>query len=334
MLFLSADIISEFGVSSSSTCSPQRRYGDVTISDMSTISDLFNRDKVTLKQATMFSQMQTIPFIEGDFSMVRSGFPADVNANVCTKCLDTPDHPVILGDCTVLDGRTYGPGELLLGVEKISSLLRTVSVGFKETSTKGTAYLGTGDVVKQHNCTIFSFHMPDVNNTSNATLTYFEYANDTHCEEILDKSRADEKVLWIPTEGFTYTQEIRCSINSIQAATFRDSVSFYRSLMLEYSLHRAGYNTKTHRFRKLTADDVLRSAIAAMLTNGHFEEKDYFEYSDCGLYSWVYITPFLALLILLSFAAGIVSLLFQKRPAPYILPVLSPSQQDDLDTRL
>lgn len=345
ILFLAADIISEFGVSSSSTCSPQRLFGQVTTSNDSSNAELDDADAINLKRATIFAQMQTIPFIEGELTLVPSGFPADVNANVCTKCLETADRPVILGDCTVRDGRKYAPGELTVVVEKSSTLLKTVSLGFRESSTTGTPYMGTGDVVKQQTCTIFSFHIPDVNNTSNATLTYFEYANDTHCEQILDASKRkdigsdDEDSdgdgrLAFRTEGVTYTQEIRCAKNLLRGATFRNSVSLFRSLQLEFSLHRPNYNNNTERFRKIVVNDVYRSGIAAMLTNGDFDDNEYFEYTDCGQYHWVFIIPFLTLLTFLSFIAMICAM-FVKGPIPVSmgkqLPVISPSKDDDLE---
>lgn len=334
LVFLAADIISEFGVYSSSTCSPLSKYGLVTPANDSSDSALDDLDDVNLKRATIFAQLQTIPFIEGALSFVPSGFPADVNANVCTKCLDTPDRPAILRDCTVRDGRTYAPGELQVGVQKTKTLLKTLSVGINETGSHATKYPGLGDVIKAQNCTIFSFHMAEVNNTSNATLTYFEYANDLHCEEILKSTKETDDILWFETKGETFTQEIRCAESKLRPATFRDSVSLFRGIQVEFSLHRAKYDPLTERFNKLTVDDVYRAIIAAMLTNTDFQENEYFEYTDCGLYNWLYITPFMATVSLLLLVSAPIILFLRANRKPTLdqklvkLPGVFPSERD------
>lgn len=309
VLFLGADILTEFGVYSSPKCKVVSQTGSVTISNDTSNSRWDEHRQLVLGRVSIISQMQSLRFLEDSWNVVPSGFPAYVTPSTCIQCLDTPTRPPMLKDCRVEDGRVYAAGELSIGLHRPQSLLNTVAVGFNETAAGGRHFFVDGDLVLQNldQCAIFGTYVDNVDKPSGeTTVTYFEYSLQDHCDgeiRIATRERPDV-VQWFETKGPTYTQRITCAESRVLPATLREAIMLYRTVQLEYSLHLQAYDEEKLRFEKLSENDVYRAVLGAMLANTQFKDGEFYEYAECGLYEWVYLAPFLISLGCLGFLAA------------------------------
>lgn len=245
---------------------------------------------------------------------VPSVFPVNVKPNVCIQCLQTPERPPLLAGCTIEDGPAYLDGELTISVTRLPAFLNAIS--FNETKPGGKRYAGKGNMNFQNlqRCAIFSTLAEIDRNASKVSVTFLEYANIQHCLQISNetKGRINETIDFF-TRGPTYTRKVQCDldVNVLTTYTLEQSIGLYRMVQFQYSLHPLNHNEEEMRYERLTVDDIYRAVLALRLAESSYETGEYFEYSECGQYDWIYLLPFIGSFVILAFL-GCIALLFSS----------------------
>lgn len=328
VFFVASELVSELGVESSETCSPKRITGPViSLGDTSE-----NITDAELSASAFF--LQNLHFLDGDLTFVPAGFPRRITEAVCFSCLKSEKYKPILSNCTVRPGTEYPAGTLTIGIvpSRGTFAVGDVIIGFNETNRAVTArdpqsFMGTGDLTRNaHHCAAFAVHGKHEKN--GVHLTYFEYANQSHCNSLLETSRrkgiirkpGDMSAFWTVTEGNARSQMIHCSTNQMGMLSFREAVRMYRAMQMENTLYPIVYHEDKQIFKPLAPDDVYRAVLSMKLIDDGTEVGQFYEYSSCGYYNVRFIVPLFITILMLCLLAFISTMLAnrgEKIDVPY-----------------
>lgn len=292
-----SEIVVEFGVDVSLKCKPVEKEG------------LVIRGGDTEKTFTTFElgysagYIQSIDFLDENLTFVKSGMPKKMDAIVCLPCLDKGDDD-ILRHCLISHVRTYGPGELQVGVVTTEREFGTISKGFKETVGERREFLGEGDLTKNGpHASIYSFAESD---RDPHVLMLFEYGHQKHIKQLLNEAKESRSQIWRATEGPVRVTQISCTVNELSPARFQLAVMTYRTVQLENPAFLAVFNDTEEQFVSLTEDDVYRAVLSMKIMEDTEEVGKYSEYTSCGIFNWTFLAPLIAVLSLI-FILGVIS---------------------------
>lgn len=299
-------MVTELGVGVSNKCREQKTIGAVITAGSTT-------KFVTPNELSAVSlHLQRINFQDGNITELPSGFPRDVKENTCLPCQYELNSEPILKFCSVAQGTVYKPGELSVGARTTTSTFGTHILGFKELRGQHRHFIGDGDLTLNANgCAAFVVHTTELSSSS-CRFKYLEYANQAHCKELLRKARFVSQNgsmnvdVWQRTRGITYTQDVHCEVCPMHDAQIRHAFRVYRSIQLENTVRVIRPDTVTERYPPVTADDIFRTVLALKITDDEDQIGEYSEYSECGVFAWIFAIPFMicltALLIMTAFA--------------------------------
>lgn len=303
-----SEVISGLGVSLSLTC--ETRTLDGLVSSQKIIN--LDPEARLLRIMVAVSQLVGTHFSEGPLQFVPLAVPIRAKENLCLKCLNQQQ---VLKDCIIENGRTFENGELEIGVIKTDYPFYTVTDGIryaKKDSVPKISFKGYGDLVtyqlNAQSCAIFFFAIEtdfEENNDieRSVSVTYFEYINPIHCFQIREKSSKDV-MTWVRTENRTYSQNIRFTKQLIHIYDILESLALYRSFQTEFDLNkRSNQSTQWERLPRLTEDDIYRAILARQISVTEQNKGTYEEYTECGVYHWIYIIPFIGTVIFLFLIA-------------------------------
>lgn len=312
VLLIIAELVSDLGVNVSQKCSPSRQSGPVIA------GSLGNATPVELGASALL--LQSIAFYDGRLTSVPAGFPLDVSAAVCLPCLEKENATPLLSNCSVSDGPMFLPGELNISAKTTNGAFKTKTKEFVDLRKKDEpeTIQGDGDVTKNvDNCAIFLVQGTKVEHNI-FELLYLEYANNTHCNQMLATSREAQTMhgqgfpVWDLTASTVQSQNISCHAHpNITLRKFRRALQIYRTMQLEKNFTPVPFNEKESRFSKLKEDDIYRAVLAMLLLEDTKKIGSYFKYKQCGTYDWIFLLP-LSLTVLLIIVLGMVTVFVDK----------------------
>ena len=296
----------------SQTCKPEKRRGSVI-----TEGDISGQVTVVEKGASAFL-LQNLTFFDGPLTRVPAGIPRRIRGNECLSCMDKDreSYPDVVSHCSVKRSRSYEAGELEIGTDGSGlSPFGNVTVGFKELFGDKNEYLATekllhGDITFNGvNYAAFIFHIT----TSKATdeLIYFEYFAQAHIRTMIETMKnPDTRRLWEATQARVDSWKIKCDINELSAENFQTALSVYRTIQLENPINPATYDAEAMRFAEMTEEDIYRASLSIKVIDDSHMDGEYFAYTTCGVYRWMFLIPMcvsLGLVLVLGFVSVILS---------------------------
>lgn len=306
-----SEVAIDLGINVSPRCQTQEILGHV-------IGLNIAREITSAERAAAAFYLQSVQFLDGPLHFVPLNFPKEVNPTICLPCFRRKRAAAILDQCSVENGRTYAAGELSVGVLRTGGAFGTVTLGFNMTDGRQATPLGEGDVTRSgQSCANFFVSRNAQKNAPKVSLTYFEYADQSHCQFLYNeaqrnmngKNRGDP--VWQQTRSKTYTQVISCAVSSLNSSYLQMGLRAYRTMQLENTAIPAKFNADLSRFQSISTDDVYRSALAAMLMGDSKTEGRYQVYVPCAAYNWWYALPSIFGFFLFATLA-VVALIFER----------------------
>lgn len=290
------EMYSELGIGVSRKCSPKKIRGPVLgPTGIDTVSKM--------KHALAAFHVRETHFLEGNVASSIIGFPLQFNEYTCLSCLNTTEDRTVVSNCNVHKGQTFPPGSLLVGISKSTEIFNLVPKGFKtipaSNDQQSITFTGNGDVTFSDNqFAIFLMH--GLHTSEGATeVEYMEYSNQDHCKRLVLQANGQQKVTetdnssWEKTEAPVQTQIIRCQTGTLSLQSFLVALQLYRSFQLEDDFSPAPFNDETQSFTPISERDIYRAAQSFLLVSSMPETGEYYEYTECGVYKWVFLTPFI-----------------------------------------
>lgn len=322
------------------------KCGPVTIIDRITAQGDVSPNVTHAELSASAFLLQDIKFLDGNLTSTHSGFPRKVNKSICIKCLEGKKNSSLSG-CSIVDGKTYQPGSLLIHVETTQNAFGTITNAFQPSGSK-KPYNGLGDVTRNGNiCSAFLFYPETVENQ--LQLTYFEYAHQKHCLSLVQTARdranctngdsnctatneMQSPVVIEKTKALVRTYVIRCAKSDLSINNFNRALQVYRTMQLENTISLAGYNRTEMQFQKITLDDVYRAALSMKIIDDEHEVGPYQVYTECGDFDWTYLIPFMLSLAMIS-ALGLYSIIISWREGHIEIPYNSDSWFEEIRNR-
>lgn len=304
VFLIASEIVTELGVAVSPQCNPVKMTGLVIEK-----GDISGRITVVEKGASAFF-VQNLTFYEGPLTRVPAGLPRRLMGNECISCMDSdPEtYPDIISNCTVVVTRRYEPGEIEIGVTSMGSPFGNITHGFREVNG-GSNFIGQGDVT--NNGEFFSAFVVDA--TKLKEITYIEYSNQRHLSQLVERARehAENNLkgpVWESIRSPVEKMSINCGVNLLSTKNFEAALQIYRTIQLENPVNPAGFNETAERFASLNEQDVYRAALSIKVIDDHHGVGEYFAYTTCGVYNWMFFLP-MGVCVFFILLLGIVSLI-------------------------
>lgn len=295
-LFIGAEMVSELGLGVSKKCTTEKRSGNVIgtmVPDKRVPRVLF---------ASTASRIRLLNFYDGPIEFISGDFPVSLNDSFCLTCMKFNPQVAVLANCSAKTGRTYPPGSLAFGMSfGRFSILVDALIQVDEYENKTITGMRDFTLSKNHTFIIFSVHSSK-SNEGRTIYTYFEYAKQAHIRSVLYRMIAEHQrkgtylltqKFWERTQGPTYTQEIQCGIRKIE--NLEAVISSYRTMQLNNMVFPPDFDIEKEMFEPITEDDVYRAGLAQKIgfaeAYGTHEKGDYFTYTECAYYNWLYMIP-------------------------------------------
>lgn len=290
---IAAELTSELGVDVSENCNPTSKVGAL-------ITDAPLSENVTpVELGASAFLLQTVEFIDGNLTSLPSKFPRKVTDPICVDCLYNSGREPFMSDCEVKQGKTYPPKSLNISITTTNGPFGTLTSEFKESKANGLTFMGDGDLTRNGLlCAIFLVHDWE-RKDNDLSLTYFEYTDQNHCEELISKARALANEngpgipVWALSRSEIHTQTINCQSDKALVLKFRQAVQIYRTMQLENTVNLVQFNDIEFKFQPITEDDIYRAVLAAKIIDDDHAEGVYYVYTQCGIYRWIYLLPFI-----------------------------------------
>lgn len=316
MALIASEMYSELGVGVSRKCHPRKVVGPVL-----TYGTRSGGSKV--KQALAAFKIRRTDFLDGNVASAAFGFPVKFSGRTCLSCLNATEDITVVSNCSVRNGKTFPAGSLFIGAARYPSIFNVIAAGFKTMSsgneTRTHTFAGDGDLTfcDEHYA---MFIMHGLATTDDATeVGYMEYSDQVHCKSLLDKmlqqptsTNLENSSTWEVTRAPVRTQIIRCEKNTVGFESFRAALQLYRSFQLEDDFSPAPFNKETKSFPPITNDDVYRAVLSLLLWSAKYEQGEYYEYTECGLYRWVFLLPFFLCISVLVCLGALALFLFYQ----------------------
>lgn len=332
---------SELGVGVSNKCKVKKRTGNV-IGTM--IPDKYVHRTLFVSTASGIRQLD---FVDGQLDFISGQFPLSINNSFCIKCQKFDPSTAVLANCSAKIGKTYPAGSLSIGVGYAFGPFFTVVKGITEIGeVENKTYTGEGDFIvsRKNKHGAFLVHSSE-SNEGEKVYTYFEYANQPHLRVLLTKlSAALEKQngsfltvqpIWERTEGPTHTQQIQCEIEKFNS--FRGIIQSYRSMQLENMLFPPQYEKESEMFERITEDDLYRAGLKYRIVFSEayntYETAEYFTYTECAFFDWIFIIPLLVVVLIVALLY-IIELAKLRRGLQINVPYSSKTWFDEMIRRL
>lgn len=219
--------------------------------------------------------------------------------------MNSEQYPEIMGGCTITDEKVYGPGELSLTLLTTTGPFLTITEKMTEIGGLGRTFTGRGDLTNNgEHWSAFLFYTNPEND-----LIYLEYSNQDHVYNLVKSARGKEnRPAPGPIETPVTARRISCTTNQLTKDNFRNALSIYRTIQLENTINPATFVPEQNSFQPLTANDVYRAGLSVKVIDDALTRGDYFEYTTCGLYNWVFLMPIVVCItvIMILFTLSIV----------------------------
>lgn len=264
--------------------------------------------------------MQTIVFIDKNLTFVPSGLPKRITGSECLRCLKERGNPDIMRGCRVSSENRFPAGKLRIGVKTTTGPFKTIAEAFQEIGGKKRMFSGLGDLTGNgFRRAVFMFST--LQNSSKKAITYLEYGNQNHSQKLL--SLAGEQagqVVWEINQSEVHQWDIECDVNELSIDHFLQTMMVFRTIQLENPSTPAVFVEEEHRFSLISDQDVYRAGISIKITDEDNKISDYYIYTSCGIYHWIYLAPFitcLSLVLVLSLVSWHLSRSAQEIDIPY-----------------
>lgn len=322
LLLIVTEMISELGLSVSSACAAQRRTGRVIGTAVP------DRHVSTVSFSSTSSAIRQVKFEDGELQFISNDFPVHLDKSFCLKCAKFNLSTAILANCSVSNGRTYPAGSLAVGIGHSNSSSTVALYGFIALGEEGNETItGDGNVFASSNYKQGVFLVHTLRKREGHPIyTYFEYANQAHLKEVLQKLHRSEiqahtpilevPVLWEKTKGPTHTQEMQCGIEKFNS--FGKVIYAYRSMQLENIAFPSLYDAEAEMFERITEDDLYRAGLTQKIGFSQMYNKseigEYMTYTKCAYFDWKYIVPLSAVMLVLMtlYVIGILIISIRK----------------------
>lgn len=326
----------ESGVDSQRKCGPVDRVGSlISSSDAS-------KNVTDVELSASARLLQQIRFYDGELQSMHAGFPRKLNPSTCISCIHRsasagPAHQFILRDCTVKPLETHQPEKMSVHVETTEGAYGTVTQKFIDNHSK-KEYSGHGDLTRNgRNCSTFLFYNHTNSEKTNSTklkLTYFEYTNNDHCENMINRSETiaeqfkngsvdkNDGVI-DETKDVTYSMEITCETPShMPMDSFSRALRGYRTMQLEDTMSNSMFDSKNDRFRQITTDDLYRAVLSMKISDhdGIDVPGSYKEYVECGTYKMKYMIPLICTMSIIAILGITSKILVRKAGGEVEIP--------------
>lgn len=253
-----------------------------------------------MRLATGAFLVQTIKFVEGNLTFVPSGIPKNINGQECLRCLkEEKGFSAIMRGCKVISKRPYRAGEIRIGVKTTTGPFNTIAESFQETGGQKRICAGRGNVAwNGFRNGIFMFCNEP--NAVNKSLVYLEYGHRTHCQQMLSAAEnSTGEVTYDTNKSNVFQWNIQCDVNELRREHFLHTMMVFRSIQIENPTIPARFRDELGRFTDITEEDVYRAGLSMKITGREGQMGYYYQYTTCGVYKWIYLVPFLAVLILI-----------------------------------
>lgn len=285
------ELLSELGVDVSNSCAPITKSGPGISPGKATN----NYTIVELGAASFF--VQSINFVDGNLTTVRSGTPRRVTGQECLRCMDDIHNPSIISSCSVTLQKVYKKGMLKVSIRKTNGPFGTITSHFINLET-GERMRGMGDITR--NGAHWASFVVFSRNPQSLDISYIEYANQAHLNALFQKA-AGAPGIEIAEETLTEVLEhrVHCGLNELSLKSFLEAIMVYRTIQLENPTVLHYFNDSASRFELLSKEDIYRAVLSLkIIDDQHNASSLYQVYTSCAVYNWYFIIPFLCSLVL------------------------------------
>lgn len=311
-LFVLSELLLEWGVDVKENCGPIEVKGKVVMKKQT--NEPPGPPEIEIAPAALM--LQRMEFLDGgDIPYLVAGhIPRNPTPSFSTKHIPSPTpENAILSNCTVINGTTFEAGALSIAIRKTDKSFGTITESFHEIGRNNFSVPSNGDLTHNslHQYTTFVFTENEFNNS----VTYFEYANQRHIQQLFEKASLHKGELIVDkTRSSTYTQHIRCQENALTMASFRRALVVYRSIHVENPFSLARFHPEEERFQIIEAADVIYAVTSLKIAEDvdGVDDKDgtYYMYYTCGTFDWIFAIPALILLCAFIFL-GLFSVVYE-----------------------